>query len=707
MNKSLAFLFFLCCAAHAIHAQPEKNPRPDKAAATEVLWDTYGVPHIYASSLEAMYYAFGRAQMHNHAGLLLNLYGQARGRAAEYWGEAYFAGDRLVRLFDLPVLAGVQYDKQEPVFKKILDAFVKGVNDYAYSHLDAIDSSEWVILPITGQDVLAHCLRVVYLEFLAARDIGITQRTKPASNAIAVAASRSASDHALLLANPHLPWQGLFSFFEAQLSAPGFSAYGASLVGIPVLAIAFNRQLGWTHTVNTIDACDRYELKKLGDGYLLDGRQEAFGEKEATIKVRSKDGKIALRKVVFKTSRHGPVLEEGKEKAYAIRIAGMDNFDLLYQWHLMAAARNRIQFDRALQMMQLPMFNVIYADNAGNISYTFAGTVPVRDTGNWKFWQAPVDGTRSAFIWQRSHPYEDLPKLLNPRSGFIQNANDPPWTCTYPPELHPEKYPAYMAPVEMGLRPQRAIEMLKANFHISLQDLVAYKLDTRIEAADRVLPQLIEALRQYPDSLGLQAAALLEKWDRNTDSASAGGVLFTRWLDRMGNDLFAVPWDIKNAMGTPSGLKDPRVAAAIMDSAAGAVLHTYGRLDVPWGEVFRFRRNGGDYAANGGPGNYGIYRTVYYRPEKDGKATAIAGDSYVAVIEFGKEVKAKVLLSYGNSSQPASPHNGDQLKLLSQKELRDALLTREQVLQHLEETERFTDDQTRRSQPRPAGAGLY
>ena len=51
----------------------------------------------------------------------------------------------------------------------------------------------------------------------------------------------------------------------------------------------------------------------------------------------------------------------------------------------------------------------------------------------------------------------------------------------------------------------------------------------------------------------------------------------------------------------------------------------------------------------------------------------------MAVIEFGDEVHAKVLLSYGNSTQNDSPHNGDQLDLFSEKKLRDAWFTNADV----------------------------
>src|SRR5215207_4532365 len=79
---------------------------------TEILWDSYGVPHIYAKNNREMYYAFGWAQMKNHANLVLQLYGEARGRAAEYWGSDFIESDKQVLMFDLPEAAKLFYDKQ-------------------------------------------------------------------------------------------------------------------------------------------------------------------------------------------------------------------------------------------------------------------------------------------------------------------------------------------------------------------------------------------------------------------------------------------------------------------------------------------------------------------------------------------------------------------------------------------------------------------
>ncbi len=267
-TKRLLITVFLFSVFFTSQAQTSK---------TEILWDSYGVPHIYGKSIEEMYYAFGWSQMHSHANLVLQLYGQARGRAAEYWGKKYINSDKQIHLFNLPEQAKKNYKQQEAGYKVYLDAFVKGVNAYAKANFNSIGKEVQQVLPITAYDLLAHSTRVVCLEFLGRGDIVNSIRlTTPGSNSIAIGPSRSASKNAMLLANPHLLWTDFFTFYEAHLNSPGFSAYGVSLIGFPGLNIAFNQTLGWTHTVNTIDASDRYELTLQDDGYLLDGATMPF-----------------------------------------------------------------------------------------------------------------------------------------------------------------------------------------------------------------------------------------------------------------------------------------------------------------------------------------------------------------------------------------------------------------------------------------------
>lgn len=683
MNKKLVLLAaFFITAISVVQAQKK----------TEIIWDNYGVPHIYGRNVEEMYYAFGWAQMHNHANLLLQLYGQARGKAAEYWGEKYVASDKQIQLFNLPDSARKQYARQNGESKKYLDAFVDGVNTYAREHPEAIDSAMKRVLPITVYDVMAHGKRVICLEFIGGGDLRTAkQLTGAGSNSYAIAPSKSASKNAMLVANPHLQWNDFWLFFEAHLIAPGFNAYGATLVGQPTLGIAFNENLGWTHTNNTIDVSDRYELTLKDNGYLLDDKIESFKKKNIALKVRQPDGSLKTQDIEFSYSKHGPIVGEKNGKAYAVRIGGLENAFFAEQYHAMAKARNWKEFEKAIKMLQNPFYNVVYADKAGNIFYYFNGNVPKRIEGDWKFWNGTVDGRFSKYIWNQYHSYEELPKIFNPSTGFVQNANDAPWTSTYPVALKAENFPSYMAPKSTPLRPQRAINQIKDDASITFEELVAYKLNTGMEAADRFLDDLLAAVKQYPDTVAQRAGAVLQQWDKATNVDSRGAVLFARWCDMLRDSMFSIPWNPAQPITTPDGLKDPQKAVALLSKAAMEVEKMYGVLNVAWGEVNRFKLGDYNLPANGGSGNYGIFRTMYFaKNANDNKAYAVAGDTYVAVTEFGPKVKAQVLLSYGNATQPGSKHIGDQLSLLSQKKLRPALLDRNEILKNAEETELLT-----------------
>lgn len=678
-SRSIPVLLFLFCFAicYEINAQNAK---------TEILWDNFGVPHIYGKNAREMYYAFGWAQMNNHANLILKLYGQARGRAAEYWGKEFFDSDKQILLFNLPAQATISYQKQEKEYQGYLDAFVKGMNDFAIRHPEEIGEKFRQVLPVTVYDVLSHTQRVTCLEFLAPEDIYTAKKMSEAgSNSIAIASAKSASKKAMLLTNPHLPWSDYFLWFEAHMNTKGFNAYGIALVGMPSLSMAFNNNLGWAHTVNPLDASDRYELTLKGEGYLLDGTTVPFDRKTVTIKVKGDDGSFSEEKVEIKYSKHGPVVGEKGSKAYSVRIAGLENVRIFEQYHKMASAKNLNEFETALKMLQNPMFNVIYADKTGNILYVFNGDIPKRNQGDFSFWKGTIDGTDSKLIWQQIHPYEDLPRLLNPKSGFIQNCNDPPWTCTYPTVLDPKKYPSYMAPpAGMFLRPQRAVNMIKDNPSVSFEQLIDYKLNTGMESADRFLDELLSAVSNVHDSTIQKAANVLKKWDRKTDAGSRGAVLFTLWWDEIRNNMFAVPWNRDEPVTTPRGFKNQKQVADLLVKAANNAMNKYGSLDIAWGDVYRFRMPGIDYPANGGPDQYGIFRTIYFADDSDNKKHAVAGDTYIAVTEFGDKVRAEVLLGYGNSTQPGNKHAGDQLKMLSEKKLRPALLDRESIMKNLE-----------------------
>lgn len=698
----LAFMLGAC--SQVLPATPPPNFTPAATlelgppAGTEILWDTWGVPHIYADDAAGLFYGFGWSQAKSHGNLLLRLYGQARGRAAEYWGTEFVPTDRTVRIMGLYDQADEWYAAQTPEFQRYLDAFAAGVNAYVSEHPDRIADEVEVVLPVTALDVIAH-LRRVFFEFQAGAWSGCSAAlTTAISNGWAIAPAHAADGNAMLLANPHLPWSDLFLFYEAQLTAPGYSAYGATLVGLPVLAIAFNDHLGWTHTVNTIDTCDLYELTAADGGYLFDGEVREVEEETETLKVRQPDGTLEEQQLVLRRSIHGPVVERDG-RLLAVRMAGVDQVPtegILQEWWDMGRAKSLAEFESVVRRLELPMFNIIYADTDGHVMYLDNGLIPVRPTGDWDYWTGVVPGTTSDTLWTEVHSYQDLPKVIDPPSGWVQNSNSPPWFATLPATIENENYPPYMAPEWVTFREQRGIEMLREDMSISFDELQQDKFSTRSEMADRMLDDLVPAARASGSEMAQAAADVLEAWDRQADANSRGAVLFTFWVqamqpqDILAQSIFATNWNESAPVTTPDGLAEPQTAVATLEAAAKQVSDAFGALDVAWGDVFRLRLGDVDLPASGAPGDpLGIFRVVNFAPAPDGRFRSVAGDTYIATVEFSDPVQARVLLTYGNSSQAGSPHVGDQLALYARDELRPAWLTREAVEANLEARDEF------------------
>lgn len=715
---------------------PAQEEASGGTAETEILWDTRGVPHVFAATDEEVFHAHGWAQAKAHGDLVLRLYGESRGRAAEYWGAEHLESDRWVRTVGIPARADEWLAAQSPRARAFLEAFVAGFNDYAAAHPERIDDDVEPVLPVTAADVLAHVQRAIHFTFMVnPRRVAAmrsrwaaptrtartarTDRVGPApggraippgpglgvpaagSNAWALAPVHTASGNALLLANPHLPWSDLFTWFEIQLTGPSIDAYGATLVGTPFLGIAFNDHLGWTHTVNTLDGADLYELELAEEGgYLWDGAPRPFETEEQTLWVRGEDGALREETLTVRRAAQGPVVAESGGKALALRVAGLDQPELFDQYWEMATATDLEEFEAALRRLQMPMFTVMYADRDGHILHLFGGRVPKRPElpeeaaeEGWS-WSGIVPGTGPETLWTETYDYDELPRVLDPESGWLQNANDPPWTTTFPRALDPEAFPEDVAPRAMGFRPQQSAELLASLVEgppATFEDFVRAKHSTAMELAERLLDDLAEAVEAHGDETARAAMEVLDAWDRTADADSRGGVLFRRFvqiLEGLSGPPFATPWSPESPRSTPDGLADPAGAAEALSRAAADLEKLYGDPAVPWGEVYRLQGGDRDLPANGGDGGLGIFRVVGFRPAgEDGVHRAAGGDSYVAAIEFSDPVRARALLSYGNATQPGSPHVGDQLEPFADKELRPVWREPAEIEEHLEDRE--------------------
>jgi len=726
----------------------------------EILWDELGIPHIYAPNLPSVIRGFGYAQMENHAESLLANIAQARGRAAEYFGAgpdgAYVSSDIRVRTFGIPQRARRWLAVGGPEQRQYLEAAVAGMNDYAQRHADTIDPAFLQMLPVVPEDLLADLQNTITFTFQSTQSgvpqliaqwqaaplagktssalpVGqFSQTARNGSNGWALAPQKSTSGNALLVGNPHLPWGnnqpiaglGIYQWMEAHLVVgnpqnPELNASGVSLLGAPFLAIAFTDDIGWTHTNNPIKNADLYELTLTGpNSYRYDGHSRPFEHRADSLLIRQADGSYATQALDIVSSVHGPVIAQQGGKALALRVAGLDAAAPVTQYLGMLRARNLTQFNAANSALQMPFFNVVYADRGGHIMYLFGGRQPVRPGGSFYDWAGILPGDVSSALWTTTLPWSGLPKTIDPPGGFVQNGNDSPWTATFPQVLRMQDYPAWIAPEFTELRPQQNAKFLLSRPSFSAEQVLAGKMSTRMELAARVLPDLLKATRSSSNAVASAAASVLSRWDLNADASSRGAVLFERWWNLYSasplvaqdqtmflyypHPAFRIGWDPADPLRTPQGLAETTVAVQTLISAARQVQAAYGRLDVAWGEVHRTVLATHDATlqdvipvsndpASGPDDVFGPVRSLWPFPAPDGvHAWHYGGDGYVQLVEFTPSgARAQALLTYGNASRPGSPHVSDQLGWFARKELRKVLRDRGEIERRTVSREQF------------------
>jgi acyl-homoserine-lactone acylase len=675
------------------------------AAGSEILWDRYGVAHVYAKSVTDLFYGFGWAQAHSHGDTLARLYAQARGRAAEYYGPDELKNDRWMAINDVAARSHQWLAQQSPGFRANLEAFAAGISAYAAAHPQEMDEAARRVYPVSAVDVVAHAQRLFQFVYAAPMTLAdqlppdappLPPSEPPGSNGWAIAPSRSQSGHAMLLMNPHLPWApGWNTYYEIQLTAPGIDLYGATQVGLPVLRFVFSDYVGFTHTVNSPNAVTLYRISQAPGGYRFDDKVLPFSTRVQRLKIRQPDGSYTSETVTVRSTVHGPIVAEREGAPIAMRVAGLERAFALEQYWQMSTAHDFSGFQSAVARLQVPTFNIMYADRDGHIEYLYNGLVPRHSFGDLHYWSSVVPGDTSKTLWNDYLRYDELPKSIDPASGTVENSNDPPWESAWPAVIDPKPYRSSIAADRVSLRMARGIRMLSETQKISFEQLRADKWSRRCELADRILPDLLEAAARDGNELAHRAAEVLSQWDRSVNADSRGALLFLTWADEPGalNGYeargFARAYELSAPLTTPAGLSDPAAAVRALEAAARDTVSKYGALDATWGSAMRLKTGSVDLPASGGPGRLGIFDVIDFAPPEHGTRTANNGDSYVAIVSFDRPTRAKVLLTYGSSSQPGSAHASDQLPLLSQGRMRDAWRTRAEVMANLESRERF------------------
>lgn len=698
MRQRVAFVLVLGLFLAACQSAPAPAAGTSASATTgtEILWDRYGVPHIFAPDHGALFKAYGYAQMEAHAELLVRLYAQARGRASEFYGPEYLASDKWVRTNGLPDTAKQWAKGQSADFAPLIESFAKGLNQWADEHKSELSASAQAVLPLTPEDVYAHGLRVIHYDWIVSptRLEGRLKRWEDevhGSNEWAIAGSRSATGKALLMSNSHLQWGDIHTYFEVQLTAPGVTSYGAVWVGFPVLRQCFTEYVGWTQTTNNPAESDLYGIVEKDGGYVLDGQVKQFDTHTETLKIKQADGTMKDEPLTIRRTVHGPIVAERKGMPIAMRVAALDRPKMFEQFWRMGLSKNFQEWETAMRMQQLPLFNTAYADRDGHIAYVYNSTLWKHATGDYRFWQGVVPGDKSELIGTEIVPYDEIPKVADPSTGWVQNSNDMPWTSVYPMVLDSTRFaPGFAAPQGITQRSQRGIRIL-SNLpeKISFEDIKRGKLDTHVETADQFVDEIVATAKARGTPVAKRAAEVLATWDRQAEVDSVGMLVFYKFMTAAGPSFasiggFKVPTDDRRPLDTPRGFKDPAKAMAVLDDVAAAIEKEYGTLNVKWGDVLRFRRGNTDVPGNGAPSQLGAIRTIGVSPFKDGKVEAVQGDTFYGVIEFSTPQRGEVLLNYGNWSKKGSKHIDDQLPLASKKQLRPMWRDRKDIEANLE-----------------------
>ncbi len=432
----------------------------------------------------------------------------------------------------------------------------------------------------------------------------------------------------------------------------------------------FNQNLGWANTVSKPDLTDVYRLTINPDNskqYELDGAWKAFEQDSALLRIKL-FGPFALkvRRPVYRTE-HGPVIE-APHGTYAVRYAGMGEIRQLEQYVRLNLAQNWDEFSAGMGLNALPSINYVYADKDGNIAFIHNGQYPDRLPG-WN-WQADLPGNRSDLIWDGYIPYADGPKLVNPESGFVYNANNTPYRATDGVDnLQSGDFPA-----SLGLQTNetnRSLRIQEQTDGISLIDrgaLLAIKFDT--------------AYAQGSEADQFIAAALAHDWSAEPELADAVQHL-RAWDYRLDIDnrhaALGTLTVLRHVTGQFTGEYGPEPAQAFRDAVA-LLEANYGRIDPEWGEVNRLVRGNVDIPISGGPD---ILRAIYPAEiREDGKLHANAGDTWIALVEWDASgaQTAEVIHQYGAATlDQSSPHYADQAPLFAAEQWRPALLTRADV----------------------------
>jgi penicillin amidase len=690
----IAFVMLFVWYAQADASQDEEA-LARLARSVTIYRDTYGVPHVFGRTDESTVFGFAYAQAEDNFWRVEENFIFALGRASEVYGERTLNEDRLNHALEIPRLAREEYARLDKHMRSLCDAFAAGFNYYLVRHPEVrlrllVRVEPWYTLAFIRYNYFQNgfardrSFRGTSLQ-TAAVDADLKPHT--GSNGWVIGPSRSASGHALLFVNPHLPFFGPGQVYEGHVhSDQGWNFTGYTRFGFPLPYVGHNENGGWVSTDNAADLTDVY-LETFDDparplAYKYGKEYRLATERVEEIRVKTANG-VETRRFTMRKTHHGPILAARDGKQLALRMAKFEADGWLREWYDMTRANSLAALKQALAPQNMLFGNVMYADRQGNTFYLYNGAVPKRDP---RFdWTKPVDGSDPATEWQGYHTMDELPQLTNPKTGWMQNCNTTPFLLTSEGNPDPAKFPKYM--VQEGDNPRGAIsrEILASKAKFTFDEWKRVAFDTRVMNAGKLLPPLLAALKvKAQESARLDGLySTLAQWNQRSSNDSVAMTLFSLWHERISRD------------GDPKSVAIDKQLAALND-VVSQLEKDFGTWKVAWGELTRLQRlderSDEDFqdskpslAVSGVNGNDGAVFTFYATPERGQKRRyGVAGGTYISVVEFGPKVRALSVHTFGASADPKSKHFMDQSELYTRGEFKPAWFTLEEIRSNLE-----------------------
>jgi acyl-homoserine lactone acylase PvdQ len=715
--QKLVLILALASASLALRAapDPERARWEQEARQVTIVRDDWGIAHVYGKTDADAVFGMLYAQAEDDFNRVETNYINALGRLAEAEGESRIYQDLRMKLFIDPDALRKQYAASPAWLKRLMDAFADALNFYLSKHPEVTPRvirrfEPWMALAFTEGSIGSDIERVDLdrlREFYGAGPMSQTPsalETQPAepagSNGIAIAPSNTAGRHALLLINPHTSF-----FFRSELqvvSDEGLNAYGAVTWGQFFVYQGFNERAGWMHTSSGVDAVDEYleTVEKQGDRFSYKYGNQQRPLEAAQIAVPKRAGPaMAERKFTVYRTHHGPIVRALGGQWVSVRLM-QEPVKALMQSFLRTKARNYQAFRQTMELRANSSNNTVFADADGDIAYFHGNFIPRRDPGF--DWTKPVDGSNPATEWQGLLSLDETPHLLNPSSGWLYNSNDWPWSAAGPSSPRKEDYPAYVETGGESARGCHAIRVLANHKDFTLDSLIAAAYDSYLPWFEKPIPALLEAWDETPSGNPLKAKtagqiALLRQWDLRWAVASVPTSLAVFWGEeirrRVSVDARSKGLSVEDYISSKS---PPEQLLESLAAASARLEATFGTWKTPWGDINRFQRLTGDIlprfddARPSLPvgftsGQWGSLAAFGARPYPGSrKWYGASGNTFVAVVEFGRWVRARAVTPGGASGSSASPHFNDQAQRYCAGDLREVYFYRSQVLRHAE-----------------------